>query len=70
MPEFLVIKDVAKTLRVCENTVRSLVTRGELVGYKIGSQLRFNASDVEAFLHNSKTINHGGYSNGVNDDHE
>lgn len=55
MTQFIAVKDVAKILHVSKDTVRRIVHEGSLNAYKIGSQLKFTAEDVEVYLENSKT---------------
>ena len=49
------VSEVAERLGVGPDTVRKLVARGDLAAYRIGSGLRFNVSDVEAYLMRVKT---------------
>ena len=50
MQDFVSLKEVAQRLHVSRDTVRRLVERGDLMGYRIGTQLRFTADDVGAYL--------------------
>ena len=50
------INDVAMRLHVHQNTVRNLVSRGELKAYVIGRQYRFERADVEAYIASAATI--------------
>ena len=54
MPELLTVDDVAKILNVSDRTVRRLCEREELPHIYIGSQLRFEKSDLENYLKNNK----------------
>jgi excisionase family DNA binding protein len=45
----LTTTDVAERWKVTRQTVTSLYRRGELRGFKAGSNLRFRLEDVEAF---------------------
>ena len=46
----LAIEDVAERFKVSVMTVRRIVKRGELPTYKIGGQLRFKETDVDAYI--------------------
>jgi len=48
----LTLRDVAKTLRVSETTVRRLVRARSIAAYKVGKrgQLRVREEDLECFL--------------------
>lgn len=50
MEPLLTTEEIADYLRVEVVTVRRLVTRGELPAYRIGSEFRFMAPDIEAFV--------------------
>ena len=51
MPEpFLTTRDVADLLKVSEKTVRRLQRRGDLPSFRVGSQVRFRRSDIEAWV--------------------
>ncbi len=50
MEPLLTTEEIADYLRVEVVTVRRLVTRGELPAYRIGSEFRFIAPDIEAFV--------------------
>lgn len=49
-------QEVADMLKIAKNTVYELIKRGELNSYKVGRNLRFSLSDVEAYIENSKSI--------------
>ena len=44
------VEEVAKILRVSEATVRSLLERGELKGFKVGNQWRINDEDLRSYM--------------------
>lgn len=46
------LREVAEALQVSEKTIRRLVSRGDLVGFKVGDrgQLRVKSEDLEAYL--------------------
>lgn len=48
----LTIREVAESLQVSEKTIRRLVSRGELAGFKVGDrgQVRVKSEDLEAYL--------------------
>lgn len=48
----LTLREVADALQVSEKTVRRLVGRGDLVGFKVGDrgQVRVKEEDLEAYL--------------------
>ena len=50
MTSFLTLKSVSKTLSIHPNTVKKLVRCGQLRSYRVGSQLRFDKRDFEAYL--------------------
>jgi excisionase family DNA binding protein len=45
----LTYRDLRARWRVAENTIRALVTRGELAAVEIGGRVRFHPSAVEEF---------------------
>lgn len=47
---FLLVDEVAARLRVDVYTVRRLIGRGELVGYKVGRTWRVDEADLAAYL--------------------
>lgn len=52
MLKLLTLRDVAEALQVSERTIRRLVNRGDLVGFKVGDrgQVRVKSEDLEAYL--------------------
>jgi len=44
-------RETATRLRVSEATVRRLARRGELPHLRVGSQIRVDAAELEAWLH-------------------
>jgi excisionase family DNA binding protein len=49
-PMFYSIATLAERLDVSRDTVRRLIERGELVAIRIGSSVRVDAVEVEAFV--------------------
>lgn len=58
----LTLRDVAKSLKVSETTVRRLVRAGSIAAYKVGKrgQLRVREEDLESFLEKQR-IEAGGH---------
>ncbi len=58
MPEkpYLSIEDVAKSFGVTPTTVYRLAQRGDLPGFKIGSQWRFSQEMLESWVADKVTI--------------
>ena len=52
--EYYTIKDIAKKLQVCINTVRSLIKSGRLPAIKIGSQWRITSTDFSDYVEAKK----------------
>jgi excisionase family DNA binding protein len=52
MLKLLTLREVADSLQVSERTIRRLVNRGDLVGFKVGDrgQVRVKSEDLEAYL--------------------
>ena len=50
--KILTLQEVADTLQVSERTIRRLVNRGDLAGFKVGDrgQLRVKIEDLQAYL--------------------
>jgi excisionase family DNA binding protein len=46
----LTLRETAERLNVSEKTIRRLVGNGELVAARVGSQLRIDADQLEAWL--------------------
>jgi excisionase family DNA binding protein len=46
--------EVAKLLRLNEQTVKRLANRGELPGFKIGGRWRFKRQDIENYIEEQK----------------
>lgn len=47
-------EEIARLLRVSKLTVYDLIKKGELPAYRVGRQMRVDASDLEAYKHRSK----------------
>lgn len=56
MQHLLTTEEVADFLRIDPVTVRRLVTRGELVAYRIAGEYRFTLADVEQFVQSQRVI--------------
>lgn len=54
--EFYTIKEVAKILKVCANTIRNLLHRKELGASKVGKQWRISDVDVQDYLDKKKLV--------------
>jgi len=50
--KLLTLREVADALQVSERTIRRLVNRGDLAGFKVGDrgQVRVKSEDLEAYL--------------------
>jgi excisionase family DNA binding protein len=50
--KLLTLREIAESLQVSERTIRRLVNRGDLAGFKIGyrGQVRVKSEDLEAYL--------------------
>lgn len=50
--KLLTLREVADALQVSERTIRRLVSRGDLTGFKVGDrgQVRVRNEDLEAYL--------------------
>ncbi len=50
--KFFTLREVADALQVSYRTIRRLVNRGDLAGFKVGDrgQLRVKSEDLEAYL--------------------
>ncbi len=44
---FYTVPEAAETLRVHENTIYNMVKRGEIEHYKVGTQIRIAAAELE-----------------------
>ena len=55
------LREVADALQVSEKTIRRLVYRGDLVGFKVGDrgQVRVKSEDVEAYLERQRVQANG-----------
>jgi excisionase family DNA binding protein len=56
MERLLTTEDVAELLRIDPVTVRRLVTRGELIAYRIAGEYRFTSTNVEKFVENQQVV--------------
>ncbi|MCK0508572.1 helix-turn-helix domain-containing protein [Aromatoleum anaerobium] len=50
--KLLTLREVADALQVSERTIRRLVNRGDLAGFRVGDrgQVRVKCEDLEAYL--------------------
>ncbi len=55
--QFFTVRELAEYLRVCENTVRSRLARGEIEHYRIGNQIRIPQRSVDQYLESIKRGN-------------
>lgn len=53
MERLLTIREVAKLLHKSEKWVRRAVHSGEIPAYRLGIELRFRISDLEAYIEKS-----------------
>jgi excisionase family DNA binding protein len=56
MERLLTTEEVAELLRIDPVTVRRLVTRGELIGYRIAGEYRFTHAGVESFIESQRIV--------------
>ncbi len=56
MERLLTTEEVAELLRIEPVTVRRLVTRGELIGYRIAGEYRFTQAGVENFVESQRVV--------------
>jgi excisionase family DNA binding protein len=63
MERLLTTEDVAELLRIDPVTVRRLVTRGELIAYRIAGEYRFTATNVERFVESQQVLVNAGPKN-------
>jgi len=56
MERLLTTEEVADLLRIDPVTVRRLVTRGELVAYRIAGEYRFTETDVAQFVQSQRVV--------------
>lgn len=52
---FLTIQQAALELQVAERTVRRWIKSGDLVAHRLGSLVRIDRSDLDAFLHSRRS---------------
>lgn len=54
--KLLTLREIAESLQVSERTIRRLVNRGDLAGFKVGDrgQVRVKSEDLEAYLEDSE----------------
>jgi len=56
MERLLTTEEVAELLRIDPVTVRRLVTRGELIAYRIAGEYRFTLAGVKDFVENQRVV--------------
>lgn len=56
MERLLTTEEVAELLRIDPVTVRRLVTRGELVAYRIAGEFRFTTANIESFVESQRVV--------------
>jgi excisionase family DNA binding protein len=56
MERLMTTEEVAELLRIDPVTVRRLVTRGDLVAYRIAGEYRFTQVDVERFVESQRVV--------------
>jgi excisionase family DNA binding protein len=57
--EYLTIDQVAELLKVSGKTIRRLVRRGEIPGFKVGGQWRIKRGDIDEWVAEQKRTAHG-----------
>lgn len=50
MKQFFNLEDVQKMLDVSERTILRYLDEGELTGFKVGREWRFEQKDIDAFI--------------------
>ncbi len=53
--ELLTVREAADQLKVCEETIYRLVSRGQLAAVRVGRLLRISHGDIQSYLHRSET---------------
>src|SRR5256885_16141615 len=56
MERMMTTEEVAELLRIDAVTVRRLVTRGELIAYRIAGEYRFTPAGVENFVESQRVV--------------
>ena len=59
--KLLTLREIAESLQVSERTIRRLVNRGDLAGFKVGDrgQVRVKSEDLEAYLERQRVHTDG-----------
>ncbi|WP_338540530.1 helix-turn-helix transcriptional regulator [Paenibacillus tundrae] len=52
-------EEISKLLKISKLTVYDLIKKGDLVAYRVGKQMRVDATDLEAYKHRSKQLQSG-----------
>jgi excisionase family DNA binding protein len=55
-PYLLTIEEVSTTLRVSEKTVRRMIGRRELVGFRVGGQIRIGRDSLVKLLQRGEIL--------------
>ena len=55
MSEFMSIKDVMASLKVCRSTVYKFIKDGGLISYRIGRLVRITRGDFEKFVKHGRS---------------
>lgn len=61
--ELLNIKQLRDILRLSERTIFRLIKSGELSGFKVGREWRFEASDINAYIDRQRKKVEGRHEN-------
>jgi excisionase family DNA binding protein len=59
MPEVFRVPEVSEQLLVSEHTVRAMLRRGTLQGFRDGRLIRITRASVEALIHKRSTLEPG-----------
>ena len=58
--EVLTLKEIAAFLKIAERTAYAMVQRGDLPGFKVGGQWRFERRDIDAWMEERKRVDRRG----------
>ena len=56
--EILTLPEVAKLLKVAEETVSTMAQRAEIPAFKVRGQWRFRRSDIDSWIEQQKSDTH------------
>lgn len=65
----MTLKEVAEYLRIHQTTLRKLIRRGEILGFKIGSDYRFRRDEIEKWLAEKQRSAAGAFKVGLSRSH-